>query len=124
MWSREQALAYALMTNHVHLLLTPPANGSPARLMQPLGRRYVQYSNRFYRRIGSLGEGRYKSSLVQAETYLLAYYHHIEINPVHADMVADPHQSVMRHRHRTQPWYAVLEASGHRGTGDTAHTPA
>jgi REP element-mobilizing transposase RayT len=46
--------AYALMTNHVHLLLTPGANGSPARLMQSLGRRYVQYINRFYRRTGSL----------------------------------------------------------------------
>jgi len=50
--------AYVLMTNHVHLLLTPTATGSPARLMQSLGRRYVQYLNRFYRRTGSLWEGR------------------------------------------------------------------
>ena len=84
--------AYALMTNHVHLLLTPKANGSPARLMQLLGRRYVQYINRFYRRTGSLWEGRYKSSLVQAETYLLACYRYIELNPVRAEMVADPGQ--------------------------------
>ena len=84
--------AYALMTNHVHLLLTPKANGSPARLMQSLGRRYVQYINRFYRRTGSLWEGRYKSSLVQAETYLLACYRYIELNPVRAEMVADPGQ--------------------------------
>ena len=80
------------MTNHVHLLLTPKANGSPARLMQSLGRRYVQYINRFYRRTGSLWEGRYKSSLVQAETYLLACYRYIELNPVRAEMVADPGQ--------------------------------
>ena len=84
--------AYALMTNHVHLLLTPTANGSPAKLMQSLGRRYVQYINRFYRRTGSLWEGRYKSSIVQAETYLLACYRYIELNPVRADMVADPGQ--------------------------------
>jgi putative transposase len=84
--------AYALMTNHVHLLLTPTANGSPARLMQSLGRRYVQYINRFYRRTGSLWEGRYKSSLVQAESYLLACYRYIELNPVRADMVGDPGQ--------------------------------
>ena len=84
--------AYALMTNHVHLLLTPKANGSPARLMQSLGRRYVQYINRFYRRTGSLWEGRYKSSLIQAETYLLACYRYIELNPVRAEMVADPGQ--------------------------------
>jgi len=84
--------AYALMTNHVHLLLTPTANGSPAKLMQLLGRRYVQYINRFYRRTGSLWEGRYKSSLVQAETYLLACYRYIELNPVRAGMVVDPGQ--------------------------------
>jgi putative transposase len=52
----------------------------------------VQYINRFYRRTGSLWEGRYKSSVVQAETYLLACYRYIELNPVRADMVADPGQ--------------------------------
>jgi putative transposase len=60
--------------------------------MQSLGRRYVQYVNRFYRRTGSLWEGRYKSSLVQLETYLLACYRYIELNPVRAGMVVDPGQ--------------------------------
>jgi putative transposase len=60
--------------------------------MQSLGRRYVQYINRFYRRTGSLWEGRYKSSLVQLETYLLACYRYIELNPVRAGMVTDPGQ--------------------------------
>ena len=83
---------YVLMTNHVHLLLTPSAAGAPARLMQSVGRRYVQYINRFYRRIGSLWEGRYKSSLVQAETHLLACLRYIELNPVRAGMVRDPSQ--------------------------------
>lgn len=63
--------AYTLMTNHVHLLLTPTNPGASSRLMQSLGRRYVQYTNRFYRRTGSLWEGRYKSSVVQAESYPL-----------------------------------------------------
>ena len=80
------------MTNHVHLLVTPAEPTSPARLMQSVGRRYVQYINRFYRRTGSLWEGRYKSSVVQAETYLLACYRYIELNPVRAGMVADPGQ--------------------------------
>jgi putative transposase len=84
--------AYVLMTNHVHLLLTPAKPDAPARLMQSVGRRYVQYINRFYRRTGSLWEGRYKSSVVQAETYLLACYRYIELNPVRADMVTDPGQ--------------------------------
>ena len=84
--------AYALMTNHVHLLLTPSATGMPSRLMQSLGRRYVQYVNRFYRRTGSLWEGRYKSSVVNAEDYLLACQRYIELNPVRAGMVNDPGQ--------------------------------
>jgi putative transposase len=84
--------AYVLMTNHVHLLLTPAEPGAPSQLMQSLGRRYVQYVNRFYRRSGSLWEGRFKSSVVQAETYLLACMRYIELNPVRADMVADPGQ--------------------------------
>lgn len=84
--------AYALMSNHVHLLLTPGLGGSPSRLMQSIGRRYVQYVNRFYRRTGSLWEGRFKSSLVQAESYLLACMRYIELNPVRAGMVSDPAQ--------------------------------
>ncbi|HMV59515.1 MAG TPA: hypothetical protein PKD38_20150 [Nitrospira sp.] len=60
--------------------------------MQSLGRRYVQYTNRFYRRTGSLWEGRYKSSVVQAESYLLACMRYIELNPVRAGMVVDPGQ--------------------------------
>jgi len=82
--------AYVLMTNHVHLLLTPAMSGAPARLMQSLGRRYVHYANRQYRRTGSLWEGRYKSSVVQSESYLLACMRYIELNPVRAAMVADP----------------------------------
>ena len=84
--------AYVLMTNHVQLLLTPEESGAPSRLMQSLGRRYVQYANRFHRHTGSLWEGRYKSSVVQAEDYLLACQRHIEPNPVRAGMVADPGQ--------------------------------
>lgn len=82
--------AYVLMTNHVHLLLTPAVSGAPSRLMQSLGRRYVQYTNRYYRRTGSLWEGRYKSSVVEAESYLLACMRYIELNPVRAAMVIDP----------------------------------
>ena len=78
------------MTNHVHLLLTPAVTDAPARLMQSLGRRYVQYINRACKRSGSLWEGRYKSSVVQAETYLLMCMRYIELNPVRAGMVTDP----------------------------------
>lgn len=82
--------AYVLMTNHVHLLLTPPAPEAVARLTIALGRRYVQYINKTYRRTGTLWDSRYKSSLVQADDYLLICQRYIELNPVRAAMVADP----------------------------------
>ena len=85
-----QIHAYALMTNHVHLLVTPETETGIARLMQAIGRRYVQYVNRFYRRTGSLWEGRYKSSLIEAESYLITCMRYIELNPVRAGMVQDP----------------------------------
>ena len=84
--------AYALMTNHVHLLLTPEKEESAALLMKHLGQRYVQYINRTYRRSGTLWEGRFRSCLTQAEDYVLACYRYIELNPVRADMVRHPRE--------------------------------
>jgi putative transposase len=82
--------AYVLMTNHVHLLMTPQASGQVARVMQALGRRYVRYVNDRYHRTGTLWEGRYKACLVDSESYLLRCYRYIELNPVRAHMVASP----------------------------------
>ncbi len=59
--------AYVLMTNHIHLLITPGGEASIGGLMQSLGRRYVGYINRNYRRTGTLWEGRFKSTIVDAE---------------------------------------------------------
>ena len=85
-----QLHAYALMTNHVHLLLTPPDAAAVPSLMISLGRRYVQYINRSYRRTGTLWDSRYKSSLIHADSYLLACMRYIELNPVRAALVDDP----------------------------------
>ena len=82
--------AYVLMTNHVHLLLTPPRPEDVPRLIISLGRRYVQYINKTYRRTGTLWDSRYKSSLVQEDTYLMLCQRYIELNPVRAAMVEDP----------------------------------
>jgi len=87
--------AYVLMTNHVHLLLTPEETDSAALLMKHLGQRYVQYINRTYRRSGTLWEGRFKSCLAQDETYVLTCHRYIELNPVRANMVDHP---------RDYPW--------------------
>jgi putative transposase len=100
--SREGAAlhAYALMTNHVHLLLTPQKAESVARIVIALGRRYVQYINTTYRRSGTLWDSRYKSSLIHAEDYLLLCQRYIELNPVRAAMVDDPaHYRWTSYRH-------------------------
>lgn len=82
--------AYVLMTNHVHLLLTPPQENSAALLMKHLGQRYVQHVNRTYGRSGTLWEGRFRSCLTQSEDYVLACYRYIELNPVRAGIVGQP----------------------------------
>ena len=71
--------AWVFMTNHVHLLLTPRIEGAVSKMMQALGRRYVRYFNREYRRSGTLWEGRFKSSLVQSSDYLLVCQRAIHI---------------------------------------------
>jgi len=82
--------AWVMMTNHVHLLCTPRQEGGVSKMMQSLGRRYVQYFNFEYRRSGTLCKGRFKSCLIQEERYLLEVYRYIELNPVRAEMVTDP----------------------------------
>ena len=82
--------AYVLMTNHVHLLITPTRVEDVPALMISLGRRYVQYVNKTYRRTGTLWDSRYKSSLVQSDLYLLTCQRYIELNPVRAAMADDP----------------------------------
>lgn len=82
--------AYVLMTNHVHLMTTPSAEEGVSRMMQSVGRRYVQHINTTYKRTGTLWEGRHKASLVDTARYILACYRYIELNPVRAGMVARP----------------------------------
>jgi putative transposase len=82
--------AYVLMTNHVHLLVTPASVGGVSRMMQQLGRGYVGYFNTRHHRTGTLWEGRFTSSLVDSDRYLLTCYRYIEMNPVRAAMVAAP----------------------------------
>lgn len=80
--------AYVLMTNHVHLLMTPCTVDGISKVMQSIGRRYVQYINKQFHRTGTLFEGRFKASLIEADEYLLTCMRYIELNPVRANMVA------------------------------------
>ena len=82
--------AFILMTNHVHLLLTPETENSISLFMQALGRFYVQYVNKRYGRSGTLWEGRYRATLIDTDNYYLAVSRYIELNPVRAKMVDHP----------------------------------
>lgn len=82
--------AYCLMTNHVHLLVTPTDEKGCSIFMRELGRRYVPYFNNRYGRTGTLWGGRFRSCLVESREYVLACYRYIERNPVRAGMVASP----------------------------------
>ena len=91
--SREQGVeihAYVLMTNHLHLLLTPQKDQALPKMMQAVGRSYVQTFNKVHGRTGTLWEGRYRSTLIQTERYLLACMAYIDLNPVRAHMVIQP----------------------------------
>lgn len=79
--------AYVLMGNHFHLLATPQTQEGLPQMMQAVGRRYVRYFNDTQKRSGTLWEGRYKSTLIQTERYLLACMAYIDLNPVRAGLV-------------------------------------
>lgn len=97
--------AYVLMTNHVHLLITPQVANGIGKVMQMLGRYYVQYFNYTYERTGTLWEGRYRATLLDSEQYLLTCMRYIELNPVRAGMVEHP---------RDYPWSSYHDnALGH-----------
>lgn len=96
-WLREVAAthglalhAYVLMPNHVHLLVTPPTDAALSKAMQSLGRRYVRWFNDKYGRTGTLWEGRFRSTVIDADRYLLACARYIELNPVRAGIVNSP----------------------------------
>ena len=112
--------AYVLMTNHVHLLITPKRAESVSRFVMALGRRYVQYINRTQGRTGTLWDSRYKSSLIDADDYLLSCQRYIEMNPVRAGMVDDPAHyrwSSYRHNALHQDDKLITQHAVYRGLG-------
>jgi len=82
--------AYVLMGNHVHLLVTPETPNAPSSLMQRIGMRFAAYVNRRHRRTGTLWEGRFRSSIVDTDDYVVSCHRYIELNPVRASMVLVP----------------------------------
>ena len=88
--TKSRMYSYCFMSNHVHLLIEPSTEQGLSNMVQSLGRRYVQYINKKYKRTGTLWEGRFKSSLVSKDSYLIACSRYIELNPVRAKMVKHP----------------------------------
>ncbi|MBT3028079.1 MAG: transposase [gamma proteobacterium symbiont of Ctena orbiculata] len=82
--------AYCLMTNHVHLLLTPESPEAISKTIQFVGRYYVPYINRTYGKSGTLWEGRHKGCVIDSEAYLFSCMRYIELNPVRAGMAQKP----------------------------------
>ncbi|MDE2416657.1 MAG: transposase [Burkholderiales bacterium] len=80
--------AYVLMQNHFHLLVTPQTGEGLPLLMQSVGRRYVRYFNDTHHRTGTLWEGRYRSTVIEAETYLLACMVYFDLNPVRSGLAS------------------------------------
>lgn len=131
--------AYVLMTNHVHLLMTPATSEAVSKVMQSVGRHYVRHINRTYRRTGTLWplrhfhvpaafvrpahqEGRHKASAIDSESYLLICYRYIELNPVRARMVNAPgayRWSSYRHHAHTQPDPMVEDHALYHALGRT-----
>lgn len=83
-----QLHAYVVMTNHLHLLITPETKEQLSVFMQAMANKYVRYFNAKHQRTGTIWEGRYKSCLVDSEQYLFTLYKYIEMNPIKANMVA------------------------------------
>jgi len=83
--------AYCLMTNHVHLILTPRAEGTAiSTLMRRLSARQARYVNRLEGRSGTLWGGRFKCSIVDSDNYLLACMRYVDLNPVRAGICKHP----------------------------------
>jgi len=104
--------AYVLMPNHFHLLATPATGDGLPLMMQAVGRSYVRYFNNRHGRSGTLWEGRYRSTVLEAERYLLACMVYMDLNPVRHGLVAQPADF---------PWSSHAHALGSRN--DRVITP-
>ncbi len=100
--------AYVLMPNHLHLLVTPADADGLGQMMQWIGRYYVPYFNQKYGRSGTLWNGRYKTSLIDAEQYFMSCSRYIEFNPVRNGMVG---------RAEDYPWSSYPHHAGLRSDG-------
>jgi putative transposase len=115
--------AYVLMPDHVHVLATPANTDSIARVVQSIGRNYVQYFNECYGGNGTLWEGRYRATVIDAKNYLLNVSRYIELNPVRNRLVDKPQDyrwSSYAHNALAQNDEIISTAPQYQDLGDSA----
>lgn len=114
--------AYVVMSNHLHLLITPKDKQQLSMFMQTIANRYVRYYNAINKRTGTIWEGRFKSCLVDSDNYLFTLYKYIEMNPVKANMVdniADYKWSSYQHNALGETDKLITEPPLYKALGDT-----
>jgi putative transposase len=85
--------AFALMTTHYHLIVTPTSEGALAQTMQRVGSSHTRYVNRKYGRIGPLWNERYGAAPLHEERYWYNCLRYVDLNPFRAHIVAAPEDS-------------------------------
>jgi len=95
--------AYALLPDHLHLLVTPSDDAGLGKMMQWIGRHYVPYFNGKYQRTGTLWQGRYRATVIDSEQYFLLCSRYIESHPVRAGLAASPED---------YPWTSIAHHIG------------
>jgi putative transposase len=128
-WLREAAKqfrvaihAYALLPDRVHLLVTPAEAAGLGRMMQWIGRHYVPWFNRKYGRSGTLWQGRFKATLVDAENFFMLCSRFIESSPSRAGIAAEPAEypwSSYGHHIGLKPDPLITDHSLYWGLGNT-----
>lgn len=126
-WKKElgcKVHAYCLMTNHIHMIVDPGDRPeSLSSLMKRVAGRQTRYVNKIEGRRGTLWEGRYKSSPIDKDSYLLACCRYVELNPVRAGIVDSPEKyrwSSYRQKTGFEPLIWIDLDPCYLGLGETA----
>ena len=96
-------LAFVLMSNHFHLIVTTP-QANLQELMRHFNISYTAYFNKRHRRSGHLYQGRYKAFLVDADSYLCEVSRYLHLNPVRTKGLADRSEEQKIEFLRGYPW--------------------
>jgi putative transposase len=104
---------YCLMPNHVHLIVELEKSSILGKIMQGLNLAYAVWFNKKYNKVGHLWQGRYKSTLIQKDKYLLDCIEYVEFNPIRSNMNKSPFD---------HPWNSWRERMGYK-QDDLLDTP-